>query len=279
MKTEKSALVELLENDSHLRPNVQDVKLMENMMLFPTERLSFTHESVSKCPDGRTFSTIGILRYPRLCGDVTCSFTIGKIFMEDRLLKFGRFSFAQVHCVLMAANAEVVVVVDGENGQLLDRSEYVPVPYEGSSITLDEADSRPVSNEGRERESQPNENIPASIEVVIISEPTAKKAKLKKCKEDFIVFGFVSVDSKPMYLEYNAIMTNYSMKNVKLEQHQKLRHPSSVGKGREYFENKKKIQLIKLPDFVKKINIEKVKILKPSYLVSEIIAKVAAPQI
>ncbi|CAI9721458.1 Hypothetical predicted protein [Octopus vulgaris] len=115
--------------------------------------------------------------------------------------------------------------------------------------------------------------------VVIISEPTAKKAKLKKCKEDFIVFGFVSVDSKAMYLECNAIMTNYPMKKVKLEQHQKLRHPSSIGKGREYFENKKKIQLIKLPDFVKKINIEKVKILKPSYLVSKIIAKVAAPQI
>eukprot|EP00106_Octopus_bimaculoides_P008132 XP_014775574.1 PREDICTED: SCAN domain-containing protein 3-like [Octopus bimaculoides] len=93
------------------------------------------------------------------------------------------------------------------------------------------------------------------------------------------MFGFVSLDSKPMCLECDAIMTNHSMKKVKLEQHQKLRHPSSVGKGREYFGNKKKIQLIKLPDFVKKINTEKVKTLKPSYLVSEIIAKVAAPQI
>ncbi|XP_036369722.1 SCAN domain-containing protein 3-like [Octopus sinensis] len=80
-------------------------------------------------------------------------------------------------------------------------------------------------------------------------------------------------------LECDAIMTNHSMKKVKLEQHQKLKHPKSVGKDREYFENKKKIQSIKLPDIVKKINIEKVKTLKPSYLVSEIIAKVAAPQI
>ncbi|XP_014781353.1 SCAN domain-containing protein 3 [Octopus bimaculoides] len=93
------------------------------------------------------------------------------------------------------------------------------------------------------------------------------------------MFGFVSVDSKPMCLECDAFMTNHSTKKVKLEQHQKLRHPLSVGNGREYFENKKKIQPIKLPDFVKKINTEKAKTLKPSYLVSEIIAKVAAPQI
>ncbi|XP_052825353.1 SCAN domain-containing protein 3-like [Octopus bimaculoides] len=93
------------------------------------------------------------------------------------------------------------------------------------------------------------------------------------------MFGFVSVDSNPMCLECDAIMTNHSMKKVKLEQHQKLRQPSSVRKGREYFENKKKIQPIKLPDFVKKINTEKAKTLKPSYLVSEIIAKVAAPQL
>ncbi|CAI9724635.1 Hypothetical predicted protein [Octopus vulgaris] len=77
---------------------------------------------------------------------------------------------------------------------------------------------------------------------------------------------------KTMCLECDAILTNHSMKKVKLEQHQKLRHPTSVGKGREYFENKKKIQPIKLPDFVKKINTEKAKTLKPSYLVSEIIA-------
>ncbi|CAI9717447.1 domain-containing 3-like [Octopus vulgaris] len=112
-----------------------------------------------------------------------------------------------------------------------------------------------------------------------MSEPTAKKAKLRNYKKDFIMFGFISVDSKPMCLECDAIMTNHSMKKVKLEQHQKLRHLLSVGKGKEYFENKKKIQLIKLPDFVKKINTEKAKILKPGYLVSEVIAKVAAPQI
>ncbi|XP_029634894.1 uncharacterized protein LOC115210431 isoform X1 [Octopus sinensis] len=51
--------------------------------------LLFTRESLSKCPDGRTFSNIGILSYPGLCGNVTCWFTIGKIFVEDRLLKFG----------------------------------------------------------------------------------------------------------------------------------------------------------------------------------------------
>ncbi|CAI9715651.1 domain-containing 3-like [Octopus vulgaris] len=112
-----------------------------------------------------------------------------------------------------------------------------------------------------------------------MSEPTTKIAKLRNYKEDFIIFGFVSVDSKPMCLECDAIMTNHSIKKVKLEQHQKLRHPSFVGKGREYFENKKKIQPIKLSNFVKKIDTEKAKTLKPSYLISEIIAKVAAPQI
>ncbi|XP_029646257.1 protein FAM200B-like [Octopus sinensis] len=111
-----------------------------------------------------------------------------------------------------------------------------------------------------------------------MSEPTAKKAKLGNYKEDFIMFGFVSVHSKPMCLECDAIMTHHSMKKVKLELHQKLRHPSSVDKGREYFENKKKIQPIKLTDFVKKMNTEKAKTLKPSYLVTEIIAKVAASQ-
>ncbi|XP_029636964.1 SCAN domain-containing protein 3-like [Octopus sinensis] len=112
-----------------------------------------------------------------------------------------------------------------------------------------------------------------------MSEPTAKKAKPRNYREDFIMFCFVSVDSKPMCLECDAIMTNHSTKKVKLEQHQKLRCPSSVGKGRKYFENKKEIQPIKLPDFLKKINTEKAKTPKSSYLVSEIIAKVAAPQI
>ncbi|XP_036367318.1 uncharacterized protein LOC115232395 isoform X2 [Octopus sinensis] len=257
------------------------------------ERLSFTHESVSKCPDGRTFSTIGILRYPRLCGDLTCWFTIGKIFMEDRLLKFGmkpkieitkssceykitardsspltsiecfagnklleftnvrksnssdERTFRNIMTLLLSnysgnvtcnvitimenqcknptprSNTVIIVFVvlfslllilvcflfwyimktckrrretgetpklsiynmmqnketgetpklsiynmmqNKENGQVLKHG-YVPVNYEGPSIILDEeADSRPVSNEGRERESQPNENIPASIE-------------------------------------------------------------------------------------------------------------------
>ncbi|XP_052821561.1 SCAN domain-containing protein 3-like [Octopus bimaculoides] len=96
---------------------------------------------------------------------------------------------------------------------------------------------------------------------------------------ELIELYFVSAETQNLCLECDAIMTNHSIKKVKLEQHQKLRHPLSVDKGREYFENKKKIQPIKLPDFVKKINTEKAKTLKPSYLVSEIIAKVAAPQI
>ena len=69
------------------------------------------------------------------------------------------------------------------------------------------------------------------------------------------------------------------MKKVKLEHNQKSRHPSFVGKDREYFENKKKRQPVKLFDFMQKMNTAKTKTLKPSYLVSEIIAKVAAPQV
>jgi len=111
-----------------------------------------------------------------------------------------------------------------------------------------------------------------------MSEPPAKKTK-RNYREDFIMFGFVSVDSKPMCLECGAILTNDSMKKVKLEQHQKSKHPSSVGKDIDYFENLKKRQPVKLSDFVKKMNTAKAKTLKPSYLVSEIIAKVGAPQV
>lgn len=81
-----------------------------------------------------------------------------------------------------------------------------------------------------------------------MSEPTAKKAKLRNCKENFIMFVFVSVDSKPMCFEGDALMPNYSMKKIKREQCQKLRQPSSVDKSREYFKNKKKIWPINLPD-------------------------------
>ena len=47
----------------------------------------------------------------------------------------------------------------------------------------------------------------------------------------------------------------------------------------EYFENKKKRQPIKLHDFIKNMNAAKAKTLKTSYLDSEIIAKVASPQV
>ena len=80
--------------------------------------------------------------------------------------------------------------------------------------------------------------------------PVAKKAKLRHCNDDFIMFGFVSVDAKPMCLECGVTLTNNSMKKVKLRHHQKFRHPSSVGKDREYFERKKKTQPVKLFDFV-----------------------------
>ena len=47
------------------------------------------------------------------------------------------------------------------------------------------------------------------------------------------MFSFVPVDSKLMCLECGAILTNDSMKKVKLEHHQKSKHPSFVGKDRE----------------------------------------------
>ncbi|CAB4054143.1 unnamed protein product [Lepeophtheirus salmonis] len=79
------------------------------------------------------------------------------------------------------------------------------------------------------------------------------------------MFGLVSVDSKPKCLDCCAILTNDSMKKVKLEHHQKSKHPFSVGKDREFFENKNKVQLVKLFDFVKNINSVKGKKLNPGY--------------
>ena len=111
-----------------------------------------------------------------------------------------------------------------------------------------------------------------------MSEPTAKKAKLRNYGEDFIIFGFASVNSKPMCHECVAILTNDSMKKVKLEHHQKSKHLSSVGKDREYFENKKKRQPVEISDSMQKMNTAEAKTLKPGYLDSDIIAKVTAPQ-
>ncbi|CAB4068522.1 unnamed protein product [Lepeophtheirus salmonis] len=42
------------------------------------------------------------------------------------------------------------------------------------------------------------------------------------------MFGFISVDSKTKCLESCAILTNQSMKKVKLEHHQILKHPMPV---------------------------------------------------
>ena len=113
-----------------------------------------------------------------------------------------------------------------------------------------------------------------------MSEATvAKKAKLRHYNDDFNMFGFVSVDAKPMCLKCGVTLTNDSMKKVKLLHHRKSKHPSSVGKDREYFERKKKTQPVKLFDFVKKMSTANAKTLKPSYLVSEILAKFGAPQV
>ena len=82
-----------------------------------------------------------------------------------------------------------------------------------------------------------------------MSEPTAKKTKLRNCSY-FIMLGFISVDSKPMCLECDFLLTNDSMTKVKLEHHHKSRHPSSVGKNREYFENKQKRQPDKISEIM-----------------------------
>ena len=60
--------------------------------------------------------------------------------------------------------------------------------------------------------------------------PVAKKAKLRHYNDALIMFGFVSVDTKLMCLECGVMLTNDSMKKVKLPHHQKSKHPSSVGK-------------------------------------------------
>ena len=86
-------------------------------------------------------------------------------------------------------------------------------------------------------------------------------------REDLIMFGFASVDSRPMCLECGVNLTNDSMKKAKLEHHQTSKHSSPIGKCREYFEDKKKRQPVKLSDFIQKMNTAIAKTLKPSYLV------------
>ena len=71
------------------------------------------------------------------------------------------------------------------------------------------------------------------------------------------MFGIVSADTKPMCLECGAILTNDSMKKVKLEHHQKSMHPSSVGRDRGYFEDKTTKQPVQLSDFIHKMNTAK----------------------
>ena len=110
-----------------------------------------------------------------------------------------------------------------------------------------------------------------------MSEPTVKKAKLRNYT-DSIMLGFVRVDTKPMCLECGAIIISDSTQKVKLEHHKKSKHPSSLGKHREYLDNKKR-QPVKLSDYIQKMNTTKEKTLKPSDLISEIIARVAAPQV
>ena len=59
--------------------------------------------------------------------------------------------------------------------------------------------------------------------VVRLSKPTAKKAKWRNYRENFIMFGFISVDSK--CLECGAMHRNDSMKKVRLEHHHKSKRP------------------------------------------------------
>ena len=69
--------------------------------------------------------------------------------------------------------------------------------------------------------------------------PPSKKAKVRHYIDDFFLFAFVPVDNKPLCIECGTILTNDSMKKVKLELHQKSKHPLSVGKDKEYLESKK----------------------------------------
>ena len=69
------------------------------------------------------------------------------------------------------------------------------------------------------------------------------------------------------------------MKEVKLEKYRKSKHPSSVGKDREHFENKMERRPGQISDLVKAMDTAKSKTLKLNYLVSEIIAKVAATDV
>ena len=68
------------------------------------------------------------------------------------------------------------------------------------------------------------------------------------------------------------------MKKVKLLRHKPSKHPVSVGKSKEYFEQKLKCQSPKLADFFKKVQTRNSETMRASYLVSEMIAKVGAPQ-
>lgn len=52
----------------------------------------------------------------------------------------------------------------------------------------------------------------------MMSEPTAKIAKLRNYKEDFINISFVSVDSKLICHACDAFMTNHSTNKIKLKQ-------------------------------------------------------------
>ena len=72
--------------------------------------------------------------------------------------------------------------------------------------------------------------------------PVAKKAKLRFYNDDFIMFGLVSVDAKPMCLECGVMLTNDSMKKVKLLHHQKSKHSSSVKIGNILREKRKHSQ-------------------------------------
>ncbi|CAI9742548.1 Hypothetical predicted protein [Octopus vulgaris] len=51
------------------------------------EHLNFVDTVTSNCPDGQTLSNVDKLRFSKLSGNVTCTFTLDKIFREDRTLQ------------------------------------------------------------------------------------------------------------------------------------------------------------------------------------------------
>ena len=69
-----------------------------------------------------------------------------------------------------------------------------------------------------------------------------KKEDCPQLSSDFLLLGFypsTGDSEKPECVDYGLIMTNDSMKKLKLLAHQQMKYPSSVGKELRYFEKKR----------------------------------------